>query len=240
MLTHVASPPAVQHLRTLLTLVLTNSEARKLLGDFSLIGRDLFATGAAKAAEAARPDPERMARVDDPAPHGQFVTEGGRTIDAQSGETPVLEASIPHPTQEGNVTIKQHPKADVGTGATIEHPDGTTMSGAEAKERAAQQGGQALDEGRERAMREQEQVQGEVQQTDDPDEQKEIAKGSLKSRIAGYKVRFYFRACMRVYADDCMRVVGQPDGQGPAGAQGQGERACRPHEAVLLRGVLPA
>lgn len=58
---------AVQHLRTLAQILLTNSEARKLIQDFGLIGRDLFAQGASRAAERARPDPERMARVDDAA-----------------------------------------------------------------------------------------------------------------------------------------------------------------------------
>lgn len=45
--------PAIRHLlRTILSLILTNSEARKLLPDFSLIGRDLLARGASKAADA--------------------------------------------------------------------------------------------------------------------------------------------------------------------------------------------
>lgn len=58
---------AVQHLRTLAQLLLTNSEARKLLQDFTLIGRDMFARGASNLAERARPDAERMAKVDDAA-----------------------------------------------------------------------------------------------------------------------------------------------------------------------------
>src|ERR1700689_5150194 len=51
---------AVQHLRTLLNLILTNSEARKLLSDFGLIGRDLLARSATKVAEALRPDEEQL------------------------------------------------------------------------------------------------------------------------------------------------------------------------------------
>jgi hypothetical protein len=38
------------HLKTFLTLVLTNAEALKLLGDLALVGRDLFTHGAAKVA----------------------------------------------------------------------------------------------------------------------------------------------------------------------------------------------
>lgn len=78
---------AVQHLRTLLSLILTNAEVRKLLSDFSVIGRDLLAKGASKVAEKARPDEERLQQVDDSAPNDTFVTEGGRH--AGLDETPV-------------------------------------------------------------------------------------------------------------------------------------------------------
>lgn len=81
---------AVGHLRTLLTLVLTNAEVRKLAADFAVVGRDLLARGAVKAAEALRPDEERLAQVDDTAPRDQFVTEGGRTVGPD--ETPVSNA----------------------------------------------------------------------------------------------------------------------------------------------------
>jgi hypothetical protein len=54
---------AVEHLRTLAQLLVTNSEARKLVSDLTFIARDLFATTAAKAAEKARPDPESLAKV---------------------------------------------------------------------------------------------------------------------------------------------------------------------------------
>jgi hypothetical protein len=63
------SEQAVQHIRTLAQLLLTNSEARKLIQDFTLIGRDLFAQGASRAAERARPSPEKLAKVDDAAPN---------------------------------------------------------------------------------------------------------------------------------------------------------------------------
>ena len=78
---------AVTHLRTLLSLVMTNAEVRKLVADFSVIGRDLLARGAGKLAETARPDEARLAQVDDAAPSNQFVTEGGRV--AGPDETPV-------------------------------------------------------------------------------------------------------------------------------------------------------
>lgn len=45
-----------KHLCTLMRLIFTKSEARKLLSDAGFIGRDLFAGGAAKAAKSVRPD----------------------------------------------------------------------------------------------------------------------------------------------------------------------------------------
>ena len=95
---------AVQHLRTLLNLILTNSEARKLLSDFGIIGRDLLARGAVKAAENLRPDEERLGKVDHSAPQDQFVTEGGRVADP--GEKPVFDAKLPYDT-----TFKHDPDA---------------------------------------------------------------------------------------------------------------------------------
>lgn len=95
---------AVQHLRTLLNLVLTNSEARKLLSDFGVIGRDLLARSAVKVAETLRPDEEQLARVNHSAPQDQFITEGGRP--AGPGEKPVLETKLPFDT-----SLKHDPDA---------------------------------------------------------------------------------------------------------------------------------
>lgn len=95
---------AVQHLRTLLNLVLTNSEARKLLSDFGVIGRDLLARSAVKVAETLRPDEEQLARVNHSAPQDQFITEGGRA--AGPGEKPVLETKLPFDT-----SLKHDPDA---------------------------------------------------------------------------------------------------------------------------------
>ncbi|KAJ6447574.1 hypothetical protein C8R47DRAFT_1231379 [Mycena vitilis] len=64
---------AAHHLRTLLSLVLTNAEMRKLITDVGTVGRDLLAKSAAKAAEAVSPSPDQLARADDPAPHDHFV-----------------------------------------------------------------------------------------------------------------------------------------------------------------------
>ncbi|ETS64374.1 hypothetical protein PaG_01227 [Moesziomyces aphidis] len=63
---------ASEAFRTLLTLFLRNGELRKIVQDFGYIGRDMFADGAAKAAEVARPDEDRLAAVDQPAPDNEF------------------------------------------------------------------------------------------------------------------------------------------------------------------------
>ena len=110
--------PAVQHLRTILSLILTNSEVRKLLSDFSLIGRDLLARGASEAADRLRPDQQALSHVDETAPQDQFATEGGRTVGPN--ETPVLEVKVPGT----GYTITQHSKDDIGTGATVETENG--------------------------------------------------------------------------------------------------------------------
>ncbi|KAJ7158718.1 hypothetical protein C8R46DRAFT_1224650 [Mycena filopes] len=64
---------ANKHLRTLLNIILTNGEARKLVADAGTIGRDLLAKGAGKAAESLAPKPDQLERADDTAPHDHFV-----------------------------------------------------------------------------------------------------------------------------------------------------------------------
>ena len=77
----------VQHLRTLLSLVFTNAEVRKLVNDFGVIGRDLLARGAEKVAQNARPSEDALRGVDQPGPEHKFVTQGGREVGPN--ETPV-------------------------------------------------------------------------------------------------------------------------------------------------------
>ncbi len=81
---------AVEHLRTLAQLLVTNSEARKLLSDLTFIARDLFATGATKAAEKARPDPESLAKVRTP-PSGTNLSSNSQLTGDFRSTTP------PHP-----------------------------------------------------------------------------------------------------------------------------------------------
>lgn len=72
-----------------MSIILTNSEVRKLLSDFSVVGRDLLAKGAVKAAEALRPTEEELAKVDEPAPQNGFTTKEDhkdRTEEAPAGD----------------------------------------------------------------------------------------------------------------------------------------------------------
>ncbi|TRM64226.1 hypothetical protein BD626DRAFT_429803 [Schizophyllum amplum] len=66
---------AANHLRTLMSLILTNSEVRKLLSDFAVIGRDVLAKGASEAAGKLRPTEDQLAKVDEPAPEGEFMSK---------------------------------------------------------------------------------------------------------------------------------------------------------------------
>ncbi|KAJ6630404.1 hypothetical protein B0H10DRAFT_2160322 [Mycena sp. CBHHK59/15] len=86
---------AAHHLRTLLSLVLTNSEMRKLLADAATVGRDLLARGAVKAAEGVAPDPQALRRADDPAPQDKFEDTAAtkHALTPSNGGTPALPPS---------------------------------------------------------------------------------------------------------------------------------------------------
>jgi hypothetical protein len=94
---------AAKHLRVLATLFVTNSEARKLLNDLGLVGRDMFATAAAKAAEKARPTDEQLDQIDQEAPSKQWVGADGKTHG--TNETPELQLKGPDGSE-----IRYHPK----------------------------------------------------------------------------------------------------------------------------------
>ncbi|KZP01029.1 hypothetical protein CALVIDRAFT_493481 [Calocera viscosa TUFC12733] len=184
---------AAVHLRTLFTLFLTNAEARKLLNDVGLIGRDMFATGAAKVAETARPDPERMARVDDAAPSDQWQGADGKIHG--TNETPVLQATLP-----GGRTVQAHPKEPMNA-ATYRDANGQERQAGdiaqEAQERAPvddvtsrdQWAGAGVNAARETAEPHVRDVQGAVesQPDDDTDAQADAGKRTLKQKFGDFK-----------------------------------------------------
>lgn len=59
---------ALQGLRTLGRLLITNGQFRKLLEDITLLGRDMAADAAQNATQQLRPDKERLDKIDEPAP----------------------------------------------------------------------------------------------------------------------------------------------------------------------------
>ncbi|KIM74590.1 hypothetical protein PILCRDRAFT_14356 [Piloderma croceum F 1598] len=86
-----------------------------------LIGRDL-ARGASEAADSLRLDQEALAH-DESAPQDQLITEGGSKVGPT--DTPVPEAKVPGMGH----TMAQHPKEDLGTGATVKTANGEVKSG---------------------------------------------------------------------------------------------------------------
>jgi hypothetical protein len=100
---------------------MTNSEVRKILSDFSVIGRDILARTASHMAETIQPTKDALAKVDQAAPSDQFETIGGSKVGPS--ETPVAEVGIPG----SNTAIRYHPVQ----GAEIEH-DGQVRSASQA------------------------------------------------------------------------------------------------------------
>jgi len=103
---------------------------RKLLSDVSLIGRDLFARGAIQVADAARPDPDALARVDEAAPSSDWKAPNGqvhrmdrsRTLSSSeqresASETPGHAGQTGEQLKDGKrdaVAEIRQPQSDVG------------------------------------------------------------------------------------------------------------------------------
>ena len=152
--TELTTESASKHLRTLLNLLATNEEARKLLSDFSILGRDVLARGATHAASQIRPDQDRLQKVDESAPADGFVTAGGKK--AGPNETPMAEASIPG--VDG--AVRHHPDGGVHV-----EKDGERYSVDDAKELTARRAQENADRAREEATRELQQTQASVLST---------------------------------------------------------------------------
>ncbi|TIB69169.1 hypothetical protein E3P77_00707 [Wallemia ichthyophaga] len=116
---------ALEHLQTVFKLLATNNEVRKLLTDCKIIGQDLFADAAQKAAEIARPNEDKLAKIDEPAPQG-WVNKDGRVLGPD--ETP--EFDMPKFNKAKESHEKGHEKAEDVKKAALERKD-------EAKETAA-------------------------------------------------------------------------------------------------------
>ncbi|TRM64115.1 hypothetical protein BD626DRAFT_547830 [Schizophyllum amplum] len=170
---------AVQHLRTLITLVLTNAEARKLLSDFGVMGRDLLARGASKAADNLAPHPDRLAAVDESAPKDQFVSKDGKHVGPD--ETPVLEARVPGTDHK----VERHPRDD---NTVVRDSDGRPVAtGQEAFEERKNDALRMKDQAAERARAEAGDVQQQGAYTDDSTEEAKAKKNGMMDKIRGLR-----------------------------------------------------
>jgi hypothetical protein len=163
--------------------VFTNAKARKLLADFSIIGRDILARGALHAAEKIRPDQEQLQNVNQSAPADTFITEGGRR--AKPGETPVLQARIPGT----DARVTQHPHDDLGYGMKVKTSE-CEYTGEEARQRAVNRAAGAARQGVDKAKPHGEDVRCDVDSVPTDEEKSERAKVGLMDKIKGARVRF--------------------------------------------------
>jgi len=100
---------AASHIRTLVTLFLTNTELRKILADTGIVSRDLLSKATKKAAGTLAPHEDRLRSVDEPVrteeegTAGKFVSfdEEGRRHEIGTDQTPSLGGQIPLPGTEG-------------------------------------------------------------------------------------------------------------------------------------------
>ncbi|KAK8854853.1 hypothetical protein IAR55_003592 [Kwoniella newhampshirensis] len=126
---------AAAHLRVLITLFLTNSEARKLLNDFGIIGRDIFATGAAKAADKARPNQEQLDSVDQEAPSHEWIGADGKKLGPN--DTPDVQVKGPNGSQ-----VRYNPKEDPRDAKVVD-TDGNARSAGQAYDQAQEKKAEA-------------------------------------------------------------------------------------------------
>lgn len=117
---------ALKNLRVLATLFITNGEVRKLVSDFGVIGRDMFATAAEKAANAARPDQEKLSQVDRPAEKNTWIGPDGQRMGTD--QTPELGM-----TAADGSKIRYNPK-DAPNQAQYIGQDGQTTTAGEARQ----------------------------------------------------------------------------------------------------------
>lgn len=106
---------AARHLRTLANLIATNREVRKILSDFSVIGRDILAGAASQVVHTVRPAQEAISDVDRPAPSDQFETVGGKQVGLD--ETPVAEIQVP--STSGAVRHHPHTGVEIERGGQV-------------------------------------------------------------------------------------------------------------------------
>ncbi|BFZ59546.1 hypothetical protein YB2330_000557 [Saitoella coloradoensis] len=120
-------------IRTLGRLMITNGEFRKLLSDAVVLLRDMGADAASKAAEKARPDQERLDRIDEPAPENQWHDTpdvGGMKENLKSKARDVKEtAKSDAQAAKNNAASSANPDGSTSFNRTAEHANAEARTG---------------------------------------------------------------------------------------------------------------
>jgi len=109
---------AVDGIKTLGRLILSNGQFRKLLDDALVLFRDMAGDAAQKAANKVNPDEDRLRRIDEPAEDNTWhdvPSSGdmkGQLSDTFNRNKPFSREDIKQAGQEGRETAEQHPSSD--------------------------------------------------------------------------------------------------------------------------------
>ncbi|EKM74725.1 hypothetical protein AGABI1DRAFT_103321 [Agaricus bisporus var. burnettii JB137-S8] len=172
------SQQAVRHLRTLLRIVMTNSEARKLLSDLSVIGRDLLSKTATKAAEVMAPSEDALRRADEPEQSNKFIDDDGGPT-GPSGSSP-LEVPLPG---TGAAVTREEGETRLRNGDTSRNLDEAHREG---KERLV---GQGKETGRQVASEARQHAE-DVRSSDAPGQEAQAKKAGFMDRMKGVTQTF--------------------------------------------------
>ncbi|KAL4896727.1 hypothetical protein BDV59DRAFT_171334 [Aspergillus ambiguus] len=142
---------AVEGLKTLGTLLITNGEFRKILNDAWIVARDMAGDGAQKAANKVRPSEDELSQVDQPAPENtwhekpdfskqkeQFTSRFKKSKEKAKKDTGDVADTAAQAATEGGVETASDVDAGAAGRAGTEHAK-DKVSGAvpeEAKSRA--------------------------------------------------------------------------------------------------------
>lgn len=155
---------------------MTNSEARKLLSDFSVIGRDLLSKTAAKAAETMAPSEEALRRADDPEQSNRFINEDGRPTDAAGSST----LQVPLPGTSAAVTRGADGDTRLINGETSYGPDDVRERGRDVAGKSVETGRQAASAGRRNVE--------DIRSSEAPVQEAQSKKAGLMDRMKGVTV----------------------------------------------------
>lgn len=108
---------ALDDLKTLGRLILSNGQFRKLLDDALVLARDMAGDAAQEAANKVNPDEERLRRIDEPAEDNTWHDAPNlsrdhlkqQAADLKNKNKPFNREELKQTTREGRETAQQHP-----------------------------------------------------------------------------------------------------------------------------------